>query len=63
MEMNVATKTDKMLSRKEGGVGTVIFAVGLGPAIEAAYWVLMRLGITRPEASMTPAVSPAISST
>jgi uncharacterized membrane protein YczE len=30
------------------GVGTVLFALGLGPCIEGAYWVLMRLGVTRP---------------
>jgi uncharacterized membrane protein YczE len=30
------------------GVGTVLFALGLGPAMEGAYWVLMRLGVTRP---------------
>ena len=33
------------------GIGTVLFALGLGPCIEGAYWVLMRLGITRPAAS------------
>jgi uncharacterized membrane protein YczE len=46
------------------GLGTVIFAVGLGPAMEGSYWVLMRLGITNPEASAaTPAVPPAIAAT
>jgi uncharacterized membrane protein YczE len=30
------------------GIGTVLFALGLGPCIEGAYWVLMRLGITQP---------------
>ncbi len=33
------------------GIGTVLFALGLGPCIEGAYWVLMRLGVTRPAAS------------
>ena len=32
------------------GIGTVLFALGLGPCIEGAYWVLMRLGVTRPAA-------------
>jgi uncharacterized membrane protein YczE len=46
------------------GLGTVLFALGLGPAIEGSYWVLMRLGITRPAATaIAPAVSPAIGST
>jgi len=46
------------------GLGTVIFAVGLGPAMEASYWVLMRLGITNPApAAPSPAGSPAIGST
>jgi uncharacterized membrane protein YczE len=33
------------------GLGTVLFAIGLGPAMEGSYWVLVRLGITRPEAT------------
>jgi uncharacterized membrane protein YczE len=30
------------------GIGTVLFAIGLGPCIEGAYWLLIRLGVTRP---------------
>jgi uncharacterized membrane protein YczE len=30
------------------GIGTVLFALGLGPCIEAAYWLLRRGGMTRP---------------
>jgi uncharacterized membrane protein YczE len=46
------------------GLGTVLFAVGLGPAMEGSYWVLMRLGITTREPSTSaPAASPAIGST
>jgi uncharacterized membrane protein YczE len=46
------------------GIGTVIFALGLGPAIEASYWLLMRLGLTHPaQVHVTPAVSPALGST
>jgi uncharacterized membrane protein YczE len=33
------------------GLGTVLFALGLGPCIEGAYWVLMRLGVTQPAPS------------
>ena len=43
------------------GIGTVLFAIGLGPCIEGAYWVLVRLGVTRPAAqAATPAANPAI---
>jgi uncharacterized protein len=46
------------------GIGTVIFAVGLGPAMEGSYWVLRRLGITHPtQAHVAPAVQPAVGST
>ena len=30
------------------GIGTVLFALGLGPAIEVAYYVLVRSGVTQP---------------
>jgi uncharacterized membrane protein YczE len=40
------------------GIGTVLFALGLGPCIEGAYWVLMRIGATRP-VPRTPAPLPA----
>jgi uncharacterized membrane protein YczE len=39
------------------GLGTVLFAFGLGPSIEAAYWLLVRTGITRPVAA--PGIHPA----
>jgi uncharacterized membrane protein YczE len=43
------------------GVGTVLFALGLGPCMEGAYWVLMRLGITRPVThASTTVASPVI---
>ena len=47
------------------GIGTLIFAGGIGVCIEAWYWVLVRCGATRPVVSSpaTPAVSPAIGST
>jgi uncharacterized membrane protein YczE len=47
------------------GIGTLIFAGGIGICIEAWYWVLVRCGATRPLVSpqATPAVSPAIGST
>jgi uncharacterized membrane protein YczE len=46
------------------GIGTVLFALGLGPCIEGAYWLLVRLGVTRPEPKVAAAVaSPAIGTT
>ena len=46
------------------GIGTVLFALGLGPCIEGAYWVLMRLGVTRPAASAaSPVPVPVIGAT
>ena len=46
------------------GIGTVLFAVGLGPAMEGSYWLLMRLGITRSApATGAPSVTPAIGPT
>ncbi len=30
------------------GVGTVVFAVGVGPALEGAFWVLQRSGLAVP---------------
>jgi uncharacterized membrane protein YczE len=41
------------------GIGTVLFALGLGPCIEGAYWVLMRLGVTRPVPTAPAPVPPA----
>jgi uncharacterized membrane protein YczE len=42
------------------GIGTVLFALGLGPAIEGAYIVLERMGITRPVAEAEPDATPAV---
>jgi len=43
------------------GIGTVLFALGLGPCIEGAYWVLMRLGVTRPvQGTPAPVPAPAV---
>jgi uncharacterized membrane protein YczE len=43
------------------GVGTVLFALGLGPCMEGAYWVLMRVGLTRPATqTSTTVVSPVV---
>ena len=33
------------------GVGTVVFAVGVGPALEGAFWVLQRSGLAVPVAA------------
>ena len=43
------------------GIGTVLFALGLGPCIEGAYWLLVRGGVTRPlpaspRATLTPVI-------
>jgi uncharacterized membrane protein YczE len=43
------------------GIGTVLFALGLGPCIEGAYYLLVRAGVTRPPPSrsnspLTPVV-------
>jgi uncharacterized membrane protein YczE len=46
------------------GVGTLLFALGIGPCMEAAYWVLVRCGVTRPVQATTGATpSSAIGST
>ncbi|HET6171021.1 MAG TPA: hypothetical protein VFD90_00345 [Gaiellales bacterium] len=43
------------------GIGTVLFALGLGPCIEGAYWLLVRLGVTRPMPQpATSVTSPAV---
>jgi uncharacterized membrane protein YczE len=43
------------------GIGTLLFALGLGPCIEGAYWLLERLGVTRPVETAAP--GPAIRAT
>ena len=46
------------------GVGTVLFALGLGPAIEIAYYVLVRCGATQPVAEhQGAALTPVITAT
>ena len=47
------------------GIGTLIFAGGIGPCMEAWYWVLVRCGATRPVSvpAATAAATPAIGST
>ena len=42
------------------GVGTILFALGLGPCMEGSYWVLQRLGVTRPEPAVVPVAHPPI---
>jgi uncharacterized membrane protein YczE len=42
------------------GIGTVLFALGLGPAIEGAYVALERIGVTRPVAATVPEETPAV---
>ncbi len=47
------------------GVGTVLFALGLGPCIEGAYWLLRRGRVTRPlpAHAETASLSPVIGAT
>jgi uncharacterized membrane protein YczE len=47
------------------GVGTVLFALGLGPCIEGAYWLLRRARVTRPLPAHgeTASLSPVIGAT
>jgi uncharacterized protein len=46
------------------GIGTVLFALGLGPCIEGAYIVLVRAGVTRPQPSHSSApLTPVIGAT
>jgi uncharacterized membrane protein YczE len=45
------------------GIGTLLFAFGLGPCMEASFWVLVRCGATRPTseppgtATQTPVIT------
>jgi hypothetical protein len=41
----------------------VLFAIGLGPCMEGAYWLLARLGVTRPDTQAPAVVNPAIGTT
>ena len=36
------------------GIGTALFALGLGPCIEGAYVLLVRSGVTRPQRRHAP---------
>ena len=45
------------------GVGTVLFALGLGPCIEGGYAVIVRLGLTRPTPAVVPVASPTLGAT
>jgi uncharacterized membrane protein YczE len=46
------------------GIGTALFALGLGPSIEGAYVLLVRSGLTRPvPAHSSAALSPVIGAT
>ena len=47
------------------GIGTLLFALGIGLCMEGAYWVLMRMGLTypAPKAAAAAAANPAIGST
>ena len=45
------------------GIGTVLFALGLGPCIEGAYCVLVRSGVTRPAPASCRSPTPVIGAT
>jgi uncharacterized membrane protein YczE len=38
------------------GIGTAAFALAVGPAVEASFWLLVRLGLAAPHAVLEPAV-------
>jgi uncharacterized membrane protein YczE len=41
------------------GIGTVLFALGVGPALEAGFWLVRRSGLSaRPAVAATPAPAP-----
>jgi uncharacterized protein len=41
------------------GIGTLVFALGIGPAIELSFWVLERTPIAGPGVASTPVIGPA----
>jgi uncharacterized membrane protein YczE len=47
------------------GIGTLLFAAGIGPCMEGGFWLLARCGLTQPPRvpTGTSAASPAMSST
>ena len=40
------------------GLGTVLFAVGIGPAVELSFAVLVRLGVARPQVAAISTIAP-----
>ena len=40
------------------GIGTVVFAVSIGPALEAGFWLLRRSPVGEPPPLVTPAPAP-----
>ncbi len=43
------------------GVGTVVFALGIGPALEAGFWLLQRSGLATPAfGAVTPLPAPPV---
>lgn len=46
------------------GIGTVLFALGVGPCMEGAYYLLVRAGVTRPQPSQSSSpLTPVIGAT
>ena len=37
------------------GIGTVVFALGIGPAVELSFWVLARTPLAGPAVASAPA--------
>jgi len=37
------------------GIGTLVFALGIGPAVEASFWLLARSPLVAEEDGPTPA--------
>ena len=37
------------------GIGTLVFALGIGPAVEASFWLLGRTPLAAPEVASPPA--------
>lgn len=42
------------------GVGTVVFALGVGPALEAGFWALRRSGLAVPVSGASPLPAPPV---
>jgi uncharacterized membrane protein YczE len=41
------------------GIGTLVFAVGIGPAVELSFWMLERTPIAGPAVASAPVIGPA----